>query len=406
MITRQKKKAEAEKSMGKNKVINNRSVYLAEFGILILGVCGMWLTGSIKQTAPDRLLANCVMTVLGLSLAMFHMGREYNSKKMDYDNGEHLFRFLFCLTFGLAIAFVCGFLPVGGWPFLFVFVMLSLFSNMNTGILVSSVLLLISVLLSEGTAGNYALYLISGMFAVTLFRNLEGEFKIGISLFLSVLCLLVCETANIVLVANARPDFEMFVIPMANMIISCILLLGLLKLFSSMVVYRYREKYLDINDTENAILVKLRQENRQKYMHCIHTAYFCERIGRQLEMDVDALKSAAYYYKLGEELDKIMEEKQFPPAVRRILTEYVNRKQGIEERETAVLLCSDMIIYSVTYMMQNGSDKQVGIEKIIDAIFKKLIEDGSFDHCHITMEELRIMQRIFKEEKLYYDFLH
>ena len=72
MITRQKKKAEAEKSMGKNKVINNRSVYLAEFGILILGVCGMWLTGSIKQTAPDRLLANCVMTVLGLSLAMFH----------------------------------------------------------------------------------------------------------------------------------------------------------------------------------------------------------------------------------------------------------------------------------------------------------------------------------------------
>lgn len=389
---------------------NRRSIgwrfYLAEFLILVLGVSGMWLLGSVKKEAADRLLGNCVMTTLGLAMTGFQFRRECVNKKLEYNNGEHPFRFLICLCIGLFMAFACGFLPVGGWPFLPVFVMLSLFGSMSVGILASSVLLLLSVLLSGGSVGIYALYLFSGMFAVTLFQHLENEFKIGMPLVLSILFLLVCETANIVLVANARPDFEMFVIPVVNMIISSILLLGLLKLFSSTVVYQYREKYLDINDTENPALAKLKQEKRQDYMHCIHTAYFCERIGKQLALDVDALKCAAYYFKLGDGLERLMEEKQFPPAVRGILFEYKNRKQGVTKRETAVLLCSDTIVGSVTYMLQKGSDRQVDYDKVIDAIFKKMYEDGSFDRCNITVEELRVMQRIFKEEKLYYDFLH
>ena len=58
------------------------------------------------------------------------------------------------------------------------------------------------------------------------------------------------SVVNVVLVANARPDFEMFVIPVVNVIISSILLLGCLKMFSSMVVYKHREKYLDVIDSE------------------------------------------------------------------------------------------------------------------------------------------------------------
>lgn len=406
MITRQRKKSEAEKSMEENRNSIDWKFYLTEFGILVFGVCGMWLFGSIKKIASDRILANCVVILLGLAESEFHFRRECIYKKTDYDNDEHVLRFQVCLMIGLVIALACGFLPVGGWPFLFVFVMLSLFSNMNTGILASSVLLLVSVLLCGGTVGDYALYLISGMFAVTLFRNLGNEFRIGIPLFLSVLCLLVCETANIVLVANAKPDFEMFVIPMANMIITSILLLGLLKLFSSMVVYRYREIYLDINDTENAVLAELKQENRQMYMHCIHTAYFCERLGKQFGLDVDALKCAAYYHKMGNALDTLMEEKQFPPAVKQILDEYRSGKKNMRKKETAVLVCSDTIVSSITYMIQRNTEKQIDYGKVIDAIFQKMFEDGSFDRCNITVEEFRMMQRIFKEEKLYYDFLH
>ena len=396
--------------MAENKRECGWKFYLTQVLLIAAGACGMWLLGTVKQTAADRLLGNCVMALFGLAITFFHFNREIQNEKLDYDNGEHVYRFLFCIGMGIAVSFVCGFLPEGGWPFLAVFVMLSLFSNMSTGILAAVVLLLNAVLLTSGTAENaaniVALYLICGVFSVSLFRHLEKEFKIGIPLFLSLLCLLVCETANIVLVANARPDFEMFVIPVANMIISSILLLGLLKLFSSMVVFKYRVIYLDINDTETPFLVQMKQENRAEYMHCVHTAYFCERLGNRLQLDVDALKSAAYYFKMGEELEAYMEEKQFPPAARAVLLDYKGKKNGVAGKEAAVLLCADTVVSYITYMIQNSQDRKVDYDKVIDAIFKKFHEEGTFHKCDISVKELCIVQQIFKEEKLYYDFLH
>lgn len=379
--------------------------FLAEAAIIIVGTLGMGLFGRIRQQPEDRLLANCVMMLLVLAVICFHLRREYVHDGLDYDNGEHVFRFFLCLGIGLGVAFACGFLPVGGWPFLVVFIMLFLFSNMSVGILSATSLLLISVLLSNSDTGGFALYFISGVFAVTLFRHLGDDFKIGIPVFLSILCLLVCETANVVLVANARPDFEIFVIPVANMIISSILLLGCLKVFSSIVVFRHREKYLDIIDSENPVIARMRERDRNEYMHCVHTTYFCERIGKRLGLDVEALKSVGYYYRLGGELTQMLEDEQFPPNAREILLDYRNRKAGMKKKETAVLYCSDMVVSFVKKAIESVKPGQVDFDKLIDDIFGKLFRDKIFDKCDISVGELRTMQQIFKEEKLYYDFL-
>ncbi len=389
--------------MEKNKRNPGWKFYLAEGLLLAAATGGMWLLGTVRGQESDVLLGNCVMALFAAAVSCFHFRREYRDDRLDYDNGQHALRFLACFGIALAVSFLCGFLPVEGWPYLLIFVMLSLFSDMSTGILASSSLLLVSVLLNGASVGAFALYLVSGMFAVTMFRHLEREFKIGTPMFLSLFCLLVCETAEVVLTENARPDVEMFVIPAGNMIISSILLLWCLKLFSSMVIYRYREKYLELNDTENPVLAALRQENRQNYVHCIHTAYFCERIGQRLELDVDALKCAAYYCGQGEAFLQQMEENDFPPAVKKILGEYWHEKQGYALPETAVLVCADSVVSSITYLLSR--QQQVDYDKIIDAIFKKLYEDGSFDRCRITLQDLFTMRRIFKEEKLYYDFL-
>lgn len=392
--------------MEENKKKSGWKCVLAGIAIVIAGTLGMRGFGMIKKQAEDRLLGNCVMTLFMLAVTFFHFHREIYYDKLDYDNREHAFRFLLCMVIGLLVAFTCGFLPVAGWPYLVVFVMLALFSNMGTGILAASSLLLISVLLSGTGVNSFVLYFVSGVFAVTLFRNLGNGFHIGIALFLSVLSLLVCETANLVLLANAHPNFEMFVIPAANMVISSLLLLGCLKLFSSMVVFYYRERYLDINDTEASALVAMRETNKKEYMHSIHTAYFCERIGSRLGMDVDALKGAGYYHRMGDELTELMEAKQFPPAAKQILLEYRNQKQEIRRKETAVLLCSDMVIGSILYMLNKDDQRQIDYDKVIDAVFKKLDSDGTFENCDITIRELHVMKKIFKEEKLYYDFLH
>lgn len=397
--------AETEKNMEENKKKAGWRFSLAEAAIIIVGTLGMGVLGRIRQQPEDRLLGNCVMMLLVLAVICFHLRREYVHDSFDYDNGEHIFRFFLCLGIGLAVAFVCGFLPVGGWPFLLVFIMLALFSNMSVGLLSATSLLLISVLLSGSDAGGFALYFVSGVFAVTLFRHLGEDFKIGIPVFLSILCLLVCETANVVLVANARPDFESFVIPVANMIVSSVLLLGCLKMFSSMVVYRHREKYLDIIDSENPVIARMRERDRNEYMHCVHTTYFCERIGRRLGLEVEALKSAGYYYRLGGELTQMLEDEQFPPNAREILLDYRNRQQGMKKKETAVLYCSDMVVTSVKAAIESGEPGQVNFDRLIDDIFSKLFRNKIFDKCDISVGELRTMQQIFKEEKLYYDFL-
>lgn len=375
-------------------------LFPAELAILILGSAGMWFFGRIRQIPEDRLLGGCVTVLLGLAVTGFHFRREYLRGELDYNNGEHVFRFWICMGACLAVAFVCGFLPVAGWPFLLVYVLLALFGNMTTGLLGASVLLVIPVTLGGGSVNGYALYLISGAFALTLFRHLEKDFHIGIPLTLSILCLLVCETACTVLPENARPDAEMFLVPGVNMIITSILLLGCLKLFSSMVVYQHRNIYLEVNDTEAAALADLREKDRQEYMRAVHTAYFCERIGMRLGLDVDALKCAGYYHRLKER-----KEDSFPPAAAGILEDYRNNRNRVRRKETAVLVCADTVVASVSEMLRREPENGVDYDRVIDGIFDTFLKEGSFDLCSVTMREFRMMQRIFKEEKLYYDFL-
>lgn len=379
--------------------------YLMEAGVLILGTAGAWLMGGIREKEVDRLLGNCCMVLFGLALTGFLFRREYLNDSLDYDNGEHPIRFWICVYIGLAAALACGFLPVGGWPFLVVFLMLALFSNMGTGIVAASMLLLISVVVSGCGVGGYVLYLVSGVFAIVMFRHLQSDFKVVFPLSLSILCLLVCETANIILVANTRPGVESFVIPAANMIVSSILILGCIKLFAARVVYRYREKYLELNDTGNPVLVDMKQQNREAYLHSIHTAYFCERIAVKLGLDADALKCAGYYCHMGDGLEEFMAEKNFPPAVREILTEYATGRRRPVRKETAVLICADRILTAVLARQKETPDGTPDYDRVIDGVFGEFHEAGTFHRCNITMGEMYIMQKVFREEKLYYDFL-
>lgn len=391
--------------MGEDKRKGGRVFLLTGAAILAGGTAGMWFLGLLRHQAPDRLLGSCVMTALLLACCGYYLRREWLYGRLDYDNGEHLGRFLVCAAISLGIALVCGFLPISGWPFLPVYVMLTLFGNSGMGIVTSSAMLLVAVMLNGCGTEGFVIYFVSGVFAATLFRQLGDRLKTGIPLFLSLFCLLVCETANLVLPANARPDFEMFVIPAANIVVSGILILGCLKLFFSTVAFRFRDRYLDINDTENPILVSLRERDRKAYMHSVHTSYFCERIGRQLGFDAEALKCVGYYHHLSEELKAPEVEGKLPPAVREILADYQGRKRGIRRKETAVLFCADHVMNSVTYMIENGGQGRIDYDRLIDALFRKLEKDRAFDQCDISFRELCTMQKIFKEEKLYYDFL-
>lgn len=405
MILKQEKRREAEEIMEENKVKITWRNLLPEVVGIILTVAGVLGVSWLRRSSTEVMLSTIVLGVVGIAILGFHVRQAYIEQEFDYDNGEHYYRFWLCFLMGQAGAFVCAFLPIAGWPYLTIYVLLALFSNMSTGILAASILLMLSISLGGGTTTTFVLYFLTGLFAVTLFRNLNSNFKIGIKLFLSLLCLLLCETAVVVLLANEPLSVELFVIPAVNIIISGILLLVILKLFSSVVIYKYREKYLELNDTENAILAEYRAASKNEYMHSIHTAYFCERIAAKLSVDVEVLKCAAYYHKIAEAKPELLEEHQFPPMVKDILTEYFDKKKPLAKKETAILVCADTVMNTIQYMISKSQERGLNYDYIIDNVFKHFEETSAFGNCSITMKEISTMRSIFKEEKLYYDFL-
>lgn len=407
MITKQKKKTETEKSMVENNLKLTWKNIVPELLLMIPAAGGIYGHGYIYATSIDITMRNIVTVVLGFAIVGYALRQEYLNHLLEYNNKDHILRFWVAAVVALLFSFACIFLPTGGWPFLPVYVMLSLYSSLNVGVSAASVLLIIPTLLSGASIGVYFLYFISGMFAAYLFRNLENEFKVGLPWFLSMLCFLVCETANVVLMTNEHLSLELFIVPFINIIISTILLIGFLNLFSRTVVYQYRDSYLEINDTENPVLSEYKQKNRAEYFLCIHTAYFCERIAGRLSMNVDALKCAGYYHKLYDKPDwqDTDTTPAFPPQAVLILKEYHEKKARVMHKETAVLLCADAIVSAVIFMFSRNKEKSLDYDSIIDAVFQKFMDAGTFNECDITMRELKTMQKIFKEEKLYYDFL-
>lgn len=395
---------------------------LTGFGLLALAVAGIWLIGTLSQAGQDTLLRNMVITAMGMAVIGLLVRQEALERMMQYDNNEHVLRFFLCLGICLAVALACVFLPVGAWPYLVIYITLALYGSTFLGAAAGSVLLMITVLGSGAQSHMFVMYLISGMIGVSLFRRLDAEFKVGIPLAISLMSLLVCETANVVLFANERLDMELFVVPAANVIISAILLLGILKLFSQSVIYRYRVTYMELTAPECELLTRLKEEAREEYYQSMHTAYFCERIAGRLELDVQAVKAAGFYHKIGvlyqnreedgqdpadagKELFDMFHRQHFPPVMQEILKEYLIPERAVRRRETAVLIMADAVTASIIHLLAADKGRDLDYDRIIDSIFKIKMDSGVLSQCLISMSEITQMKKIFKEEKLYYDFL-
>lgn len=400
--------------MGKKKRNYRWYHLLTGFGLLALSVAGIWLIGTLSQVGQDILLRNMVITAVGMAIVSLLVRQEATEHLMQYDNEENVLRFFLCLCVCLAVALACIYLPVGAWPFLVIYITLGLYGSTFLGVAAGSVLLMITVLGSGAGSNIFVMYLISGIIGVSLFRRLDAEFRVGIPLAVSLMVLLVSETANVVLFANARLDMELFVVPVANVIISAILLLGILKLFSQSVIYRYRVIYMELTAPECELLTRLKEEAREDYYQSMHTSYFCERIGEKLGLDVQAVKAAGFYHKIGvlykdqesgKELFDMFQSQHFPPVLQEILKEFLSPDRAVRRKETAVLIMADAVTASIIHLLAADKGRALDYDKIIDSIFKIKLDSGVLNQCLISMGEITQMKNIFKEEKLYYDFL-
>ena len=384
------------------------------FWIMFVLSGGIALAGSLLYgNNTEETIRNTVMVLTGTGVVIFAFSMSEMNGLFIYRNEGKYSRFTMMYLGSLIASVLLPYLPVKGWPFLVLFVLLGVFSNGVTGVVAGSTCLLVAVNLSGGTFSVFWLYFISGVVGVLVFSTLNDDFHVGFPLFISLSILTLCLTANVILFSQEQLSFGQFMIPLVNLMVCCILLLISLKMFSAAVIHRNREKYMDINDPEFPLLVQLKDMSKEEYYHAIHTAYLSDRIARRLGLDDAAAKACAYYQRIGklrgentwENVSAICNEYHFPPNTKKILKEYVDESEKIVSKETVVVLFADCIVSSILYLFEKDPTAQLDYAQIIDTVFQKKLETDELWGSEISLGQIRSMQKIFVEEKLYYDFL-
>ncbi|MDE6388873.1 MAG: hypothetical protein K2L82_13825 [Lachnospiraceae bacterium] len=384
------------------------------FGIMFMMSGGIALAGSLLYgNNTEELIRNTVMVLTGTGVVIFAFSMSEINELFIYRNEGKYSRFAVMYLGSLLASVFLPYLPVTGWPFLVLFVLLGAFSNGVTGIVAGSTGLLVAVNLCGDGFSVFWLYFISGVVGVLVFSTLNDDFRVGLPLFISLSILTVCLTANVILFSQEQLAFGQFMIPLVNLMVCCILLLISLKVFSSTVIHRNREKYMDINDPEFPLLVQLKDMSKEEYYHAIHTAYLSDRIARRLGLDDAAAKACAYYHRIGklkgentwENVSTICNEYHFPPNTKKILKEYVDESEKIVSKETIVVLFADCIVSSILYLFEKDPMATLDYAQIIDTVFQKKLETDELWGNEISLGQIREMKKIFVEEKLYYDFL-
>lgn len=398
--------------MGKNKRQILKRISL--FGLMFVLAGVIALAGSLLHGSDAGvLIRNVVMALAGTGIVIFAFTMEEINGRFIYRNDGKYARFGLAYLGGLIAAVFLPYLPVTGWPFLVIFVLLGVFSDGLTGLAAGSVCLLMAVNFAGGSFSVFWLYFVSGAAGILVFSTLNDEFKVGIPMFLSLMILTLCLTANVILLSREQLSAAQFTIPAINLLVSCILLLISLKLFSTAVIYRNREKYMEINDPEFPLLVQLKNMSKEEYYHAIHTAYLSDRIARRLGLDDAAAKACAYYQRIGklkgdntwENVSAVCSEYHFPPNTKKILKEFVDESERIVSPETVVVLFADCIVSSIAYLFEKDPKAELDYAQLIDTVFQKKLETDELWGSEITLSQVHEMKKIFVEEKLYYDFL-
>ncbi len=384
------------------------------FSMMFLLSGGIAFGGSILyQPGVETVMRNTIMVLAGTGIVIYAYLLSEAMGLFLYRNEGKYGKFSFVYLVSLAAAVFFPVLPATGWPFLVLFVLLGVFSNSVTGVAAGSVCLLLAVNFSGGDMTVFWLYFISGLTGILVFSNLNDDFLVGMPVVISLLVLLLCLTANRILFSREPLKAEQFTIPLLNLLVCCVLLLIILKAFSSSVIHKDQEKYMEINDPECPLLVQLKNLSKEEYYHAIHTAYLGDRIAKRLQLDDAAVKACGYYHRIGklkgentwENVSAICEEYHFPAKTKKILKEYVDGTEKVVSRETIIVLFADCIVSSILYLFEKDPMAQLDYRQLIDTVFKKKLETDELWGNEISLAQLWEMKKIFVEEKLYYDFL-
>ncbi len=383
--------------------------------ILVITILFTFLASFIYGFKPEEIIRNTVVGFICGGIIIYMLLDASQRKLFSYDNGQKRNRFVFVYFICLIVALFLPLISFEVWPYVFMFLILGLFSTNEIGLFSGSTLLFISVLLEkDGSYSEFFIYFIAGAVVLVLLRDLNETTKIGVPIFVTLTILLVLIVGFDVLFQNRTFSLTMLIVPMVNILMNLILMMITLNIFGVYVIRKSNDRYMDINDTEFPLLVKLKETDKDAYFRAIHIAYLAERIALDLNLNARAVKTMSYYYKIGvidgsttwDEVKHFYIENNFPEEAMTYLKEYIeDDKKKQLSKEAAIIYMSDTLIASILYLFKKDKDAKIDYDDLIEKIFQHKTENKELYRYNISLYELEHMKNLMKKEKLYYDFL-
>ena len=371
------------------------------------------LTGKSYELILRNTISSLIIggTVVFMLVDAISRGRE----ALSYDNYDYKLPFVICYVAGLILATACSLVPNQFWPFMALFVILGLFSNTEIGMVSGTGFVLIAVMLEEnGSYSEVFMYVLAGAVALAMFRDLKETTAIGFPLAISLMMQGVLLTAYNVLFQNRTLSFNLLLAPVINLMLNLMILLIFLNMFGIYVIRKTNDMYMDINDPEFKLLASLKEKDRDEYYRAIHTAYLSERVAHELGLNSRAVKTCAYYHRIGvledktkwKDVEHFYTDNNFPLEAIEFLHEYIQPEKGAARSKEAITvqLC-ETVITSIMLLIKKNKNATINYDDLIEGIFKKKMDAGELKDYDITFREYDTIRRILKREKLYYDFL-
>ena len=365
----------------------------------------------------EAVLRNTIVSLLGAGTIIFMLADAAGRGKEGffYDNYYQRNRYFIVYMIMVVLSCLFSLVPNEFWPYLSLIVVMGLFSNTEIGMISGVFFVSLSVMLEEnGNIGELFMYVLAGAVALALFRDLKENTSIGYPVFISLLSQTVLLIAFNVLFQNRTLSFNLLILPLLNIMVNLIILLIILNMFGVYVIRKSNDMYMEINDVEYPLLAALKEKDKDEYFRAIHTGYLAERLAMGLGFNARAVKTCAYYNRIGlldgslkwEDVEHYYVENNFPIEAIEFLHEYMEPEKGaIKTKEALTVQLSETVIASIMYLIKQNKDVKIDYDKLIDGILDKKSAEGDLKDYAVTYRDYDKMRELLKKEKLYYDFL-
>ena len=319
---------------------------------------------------------------------------------------------IFCVVFmGLwCVEPVVPFLTI---PFSVIGIILLLHSNVVTAVYSYCYFLTMMAMLDRLTMGQFLLLFLTGLCGIVSFSVMNREYRYAGSLAAYICFLMIAQISYAFLDEETLANSDTFLYIAIQLFAAFVLVLAILKIFGKIHIYSDLSVFEKMNDPEYELLAQLKKIDKKAYFHAVHTAYFADKAARKIGADHMLAKAGGYYHRIGliQGQDTIQNTLlvgtscKFPVSLMDLLKEYGTKIGTQLSKEAAIVQIADAVVSSISYLFEKNDSLQVNYEQVVDVIIRKKMDKGDFSYCELSLKDLQQIKLMFKEERLYYDFL-